>query len=59
MLASNANQAFTDTQYMINQRELRWMDQIPPDKRHYKYLQEAQQELEKRKKLIREGNKNK
>jgi hypothetical protein len=60
MLAFNANQAFIDTQYMVNRRELRWMDQMPQDKmskgdkRHYKYLQESQQELEKRKLLMRE-----
>ena len=60
LLAFNANQAFIDTQYMVNRRELRWMDQMPQDKmskgdkRHYKYLQESQQELEKRKIRMRE-----
>jgi len=59
LLAFNASQAFIDTQYMVNRRELRWMDQMPQekmsngDKRHYRYLQEAQTDLEKRKLLMR------
>jgi hypothetical protein len=60
MLAFNAQQAFIDTQYMVNRRELRWMDQMPKkdmskgDKRHYKYLQESQQDLENRRLRMRE-----
>jgi hypothetical protein len=62
-LAFNANQAFIDTQYMVNQRELRWMDEMPVEKmsqgtkRHYKYLQESQTDLEKRKLELRKAEK--